>query len=431
MDEKAGRMTAAGDISDVRGPGSGGPFRFLFTSVWLIYLVPAIADLFGHHHSLLWTAGGLAIATAFCVIYIRMLFLWDTRPAIYMRVMWSACLALATLACLVFGSDWLTLFIYVSASAGFIASERMLAIRAILITACAYTLLCWITHSGWGIFLSDLLPVLLLGIVMSGFRIQITLMRQLQQARQEVAKLAVSEERLRLARDMHDLTGQSLSMVTLKSELVARLLARLPPSPERDQALGEVTEISQVSRQTLHDIREAVSGYRRPTLAVEIITARTALEAAGVDLDDDPGLTLQSGTFDADAEAALAWCLREATTNVIRHSDATTCKVRLRRRDGEILLEVSDDGHGLDGLPVPATATATTTAVTADVGAAAGAGSGLHGMSERLSALGGRLVIGHAKAVGSAGHGLRLVATVPESRRDQEPVPEPGTTVRL
>jgi two-component system, NarL family, sensor histidine kinase DesK len=429
MDEKAGRITAAGDTSDLRGPGSGGPFRFLFTSVWLIYLVPAIADLFGHHHSPLWTAGGLAITVAFCFIYLRMLFLWDKRPASYMRAMWSACFALAALACLVYGSDWVTLFIYVSASAGFITSERTLSFRAILIAAGGFTVLCWITHAGWGLFLSDLLPVLLLGVVMSGFRIQMTLLRELQQARQEVAKLAVSEERLRLARDMHDLTGQSLSMVTLKSELVAKLLTRLPPSPERDQALGEVTEISQVSRQTLHDIREAVSGYRRPTLAVEIITARTALEAAGIDLDDDPGLTLQSGTFDADAEAALAWCLREATTNVIRHSDATTCKVRLRRRDGEISLEVSDDGHGLDRPPLPATDTTDAAGTTA--GATAGAGSGLHGMSERLSALGGRLVIGHTKTMGSGSRGLRLVATVPESPRDQEPVPEPGTTVAL
>jgi two-component system sensor histidine kinase DesK len=80
---------------------------------------------------------------------------------------------------------------------------------------------------------------------------------------------------------MHDLTGQSLSLITLKSELAARRLAALEPSSERDAALAEIADIGRVSRQTLHDIREAVSGYRRPTLAVEIITARTSLEAAG------------------------------------------------------------------------------------------------------------------------------------------------------
>jgi len=165
-----------------------------------------------------------------------------------------------------------------------------------------------------------------------------------------------------------------------------------------------------VSRQTLHDIREAVSGYRRPTLAIEIITARTALEAADIELDDDPALTVQSGTFDSEAEAALAWCLREAVTNVIRHSGARTCSIRLVQHTGELSLEVSDDGHGLESLsagsPLPAQ----------DGGRTSGgssAGSGLRGMSERLTAIGGRLSFGHAKPGRTGGRGLRLVATVP------------------
>src|SRR6202023_3916150 len=105
---------------------------------------------------------------------------------------------------------------------------------------------------------------------------QITLMHELAQARGTVAKLAANEERLRLARDMHDLTGQSLSVITLKSELAARLLSRLPGSPERDRVRDEVEQVAAVSRQTLHDIREAISGYRRPTLAGEILTAPRA-----------------------------------------------------------------------------------------------------------------------------------------------------------
>ena len=194
-----------------------------------------------------------------------------------------------------------------------------------------------------------LLPVLLIGLAMIGFRMQITLMRELAQARETVAKLAANEERLRLARDMHDLTGQSLSMITLKSELAAKRLARLPSSAERDAVLTELGDIGRVSRQTLHDIREAVSGYRRPTLAIEVITARNALEAAGIALDDDAGLTLRSGTFDPDAEAVLAWCLREAVTNVIRHSRARHCRIRLTERTGELSLEVTDDGRGFAG----------------------------------------------------------------------------------
>ena len=196
-----------------------------------------------------------------------------------------------------------------------------------------------------------LIPVVFVGITMSGFRVQMKLMWELRQAREEVAKHAASEERLRLARDMHDLTGQSLSMITLKSELAARLLQRLPEGPDRDRVADEIQQVAAVSRQTLHDIREALSGYRRPTLAVEIITARSALESAGIAPHDDPELTLLSGTFDPDAEAALAWCLREAVTNVIRHSGAKNCFIRLIRHDETqtLSLQVRDDGRGCPG----------------------------------------------------------------------------------
>jgi len=209
---------------------------------------------------------------------------------------------------------------------------------------------------------------------------------------------------------MHDLTGQSLSMITLKSELAAKRLAKLPSSAERDAVLTELGDIGRVSRQTLHDIREAVSGYRRPTLAIEVITARNALEAAGIALDDDPELTLRSGIFDPDAEAVLAWCLREAVTNVIRHSRARHCRIRLAERPGELSLEVTDDGRGFAGQDpkVPGVTDAS----------GGPRGSGLRGVSERLSAIGGRLSLGldpSAEASGSKGpgHGFRLVATVP------------------
>ena len=274
--------------------------------------------------------------------------------------------------------------------------------------------------------------MVLVGWAMIGFRLQLVLMFELRQARETVAKLAANEERLRLARDMHDLTGQSLSLITLKSELAARRLAQLPPSAELDAVRSEITDIGRVSRQTLQDIREAVSGYRRPTLAVEIITARTSLEAAGIHVDDDPALTMRSGTFGPDAEAALAWCLREAATNVIRHSGARNCRVRLTERSGEMSLEVSDDGHGLnrdatepagqqagrapDGRPDPGP------------GPSAGrlaVGTGLHGMSERLSAVGGRFSV---EPAGRDGRGFRLVATVPLTPlRAQATEPAQGT----
>jgi two-component system, NarL family, sensor histidine kinase DesK len=242
-------------------------------------------------------------------------------------------------------------------------------------------------------FLVNLLPTVLLGLAMIGLRNHFELTRELGEARETVARLAASQERLRLARDMHDLTGQSLSMITLKSELALRLLGRLPEGPDRDRARDEIEQVGAVSRQTLHDIREAISGYRRPTLAVEIITARAALEAAGITPQDDADLTLLSGTFDPDAEAALAWCLREAVTNVVRHSGARTCHIRLARRGGTLTLEVRDDGRGHVGAAPPG---------------AASSGAGLRGMSERLCAVGGSLEL---RPAGSPG--FRLIAAVP------------------
>jgi two-component system, NarL family, sensor histidine kinase DesK len=313
----------------------------------------------------------------------------------------------------VYGQGWTALWIYVSAAVGMVLtpgpSGRRQALRGVLAVGACYVFFSWLSHDDAEDFLVVLLPVLLVGVAMIGFRLQMGLMRELAQARETVAKLATNEERLRLARDMHDLTGQSLSVITLKSELAAKRLSRLPGSAELDTVLGDLGDIGRVSRQTLHDIREAVSGYRRPTLAIEAITARNALDAAGVRLDDDPGLTLRSGTFDADTEAVLAWCLREAVTNVIRHSGARTCRIRLTQRPGELSLEVTDDGHGPGG-PDPTSRDASTSH-----------GAGLRGMSERLSAEGGRLSIGAADPGPNLrpGHGFKLTATVPVDHYDE------------
>ena len=405
-------------------PGTGSPMRWLFSSIWLVYLVQPVSELFGHHHGVLWTAGGLAITAAFCVIYAPLIINVDKWPRLA-RGGLAALVLLAALACVVYGQNWTPLWIYVSAAAGMIlaaTAPRRLALLGVLFVGLCYAFFGWLSHLGTSNFLAVLLPVVLVGLAMIGFRMQIVLMHELARARGTVAKLAANEERLRLARDMHDLTGQSLSMITLKSDLAAKRLTRLPESAERDAVLTELGDIARVSRQTLHDIREAVSGYRRPTLAIEVITARNALEAAGVGLDDDPELTLRSGTFDPDAEAVLAWCLREAVTNVIRHAGAGNCRIRLIQAGPELSLEVTDDGRGFidhdtqyrEGREGPNGEQAGQTAK----------GSGLRGMSERLSAVGGRLSLGPARADHSGGSsGFRLTATL-----NQGPV-APSTTV--
>jgi two-component system, NarL family, sensor histidine kinase DesK len=386
----------------LRTPGTGQAQRWFFSGIWLVYLISPVADLFGHDHGVLWIAGGLAIAIAFSVIYVITICNSGSWPR---QARWglAAIALLAALACVVYGDAWTPLWIYVSAATGMVlaapAYGRRTALYGVLAVGACYVFFSWLAHAEAAEFLAVLLPVLLVGVAMIGFRMQVQLLHELAEARETVAKLAANEERLRLARDMHDLTGQSLSMITLKSELAAKRLSKLPPSPELDTVLGDLGDIGRVSRQTLHDIREAVSGYRRPTLAIEAITARNALEAAGIRLDDDPGLTLRSGTFDVDAEAVLAWCLREAVTNVIRHSGARTCRIRLIQHPGELSLEVTDDGHGPGGQDADAPP-----------------GAGLRGMSERLSTVGGRLSLGAADP--GSGRGFKLTATVPVDHYD-------------
>jgi len=389
----------------LRAPGIGSAQRWFFAGIWLVYLISPVTDLFSGHHGVLWIVGGLAITIVFSAVYVITICNSGRWPR---QARWglSAIAVLAALACAVYGNAWTPLWIYVSAAAGMVlaapAYGRRTAVYGVLAVGACYVFFSWLAHAGIAEFLAVLLPVLLVGFAMIGFRMQIQLMNELGQARETVAKLAANEERLRLARDMHDLTGQSLSTITLKSELAAKRLAKLPASAERDTVLGDLGDIGRVSRQTLHDIREAVSGYRRPTLAIEAITARNALEAAGIRLDDDPGLTLRSGTFDADAEAVLAWCLREAVTNVIRHSSARTCRIRLIQHPGELSLEVSDDGRGpaREDIKDPESPR----------------GAGLRGMSERLGAQGGRLSLGPADP--NRGQGFTLTATVPVDHYD-------------
>jgi two-component system, NarL family, sensor histidine kinase DesK len=381
----AGYRTRAGRVLGV-----------VFTGVWLAYLIGPVVDLITQPYSTVDRVVGLSIIAAFSVIYVILVPTWPTGPR-YAHVGLAALAGLAAAACILFGGmGAASLWIFMSSAAGLLVASRRWAVRVVAAVSVCYVIFCYTGHVSMEDFLSNLLPVVFLGLVMIGLRRGLELTMELRRAREEVVQLAANEERLRLARDMHDLTGQSLSMITLKSELAARLLSRLPGSPERDRVRDEVEQVAAVSRQTLHDIREALSGYRRPTLAVEIITARAALVSAGIAVEDDPGLILVSGTFDPEAEAALAWCLREAVTNVVRHSGAKHCRISLTSQPGTVTLVVSDDGHG----HVPAAGQ--------DTGPQAATGTGLRGMSERLSAAGGSLELRP-----DASPGFCLTATVP------------------
>jgi len=210
-----------------------------------------------------------------------------------------------------------------------------------------------------------------------GLRYLLTTLAELRAARAEIAQHATDQERSRIARDLHDLLGHSLSLITLKGELATRLL------PKGSPGVDEVRDMLGLSRQALQEVREAVSGYRKPTLATEFMAARVALQAAGVEIEVKQDI----GAVDRETEAVLGWVIREATTNVIRHSGAKHCAIVLVADYRQVRIEVTNDGWLVSQTP---------------------AGNGLRGLNERLSALGGGL-----DASALPGAGFRLVATVP------------------
>ena len=160
---------------------------------------------------------------------------------------------------------------------------------------------------------------------------------ELTEARAELAQSAVAQERERFARDLHDLLGHTLSVIAIKAELAGRLLPERP-----DEAAAEVADVEQVARKALGEVREAVSGYRKPTLDGELEGARMALTAAGI----EAAFERSPVRLDPEVEAVLAWAVREGATNVIRHSSAHRCQVTVSADAAGAVVEVVDDGQG-------------------------------------------------------------------------------------
>ena len=181
----------------------------------------------------------------------------------------------------------------------------------------------------------------------------------LLETRAEVARLASETERNRIARDLHDLVGHSLTAITVKSNL-ARQLAASESSP----AVREITEVEQLSRQALADVRAAVSGYRDVTLAGELARAKELLRASGI-IADIPTATEPP---DSVSQELFGWAVREGVTNVVRHSRASRCTISV----SAIAVEVSDDGLATAATP----------------------GNGITGLRERADAVGATVVAG-------------------------------------
>ena len=193
----------------------------------------------------------------------------------------------------------------------------------------------------------------------------------------EIEHLTKIAERERIARDMHDVLGHSLSVVVLKTELAARLMLSDP-----QRALRELRDVESAARQALSQVREAITGYRSAGWAAEIEQAKHVLQAAEIAFEID----VQAVELAPAAENAVSLALREAITNIVRHAAATRCTLTLRQADSQVVCQITDNGIGVQS---------------------AARGNGLAGMRERIEALGG------AMALISNQPGLLLRLTLP------------------
>jgi two-component system sensor histidine kinase DesK len=202
-----------------------------------------------------------------------------------------------------------------------------------------------------------------IGLLMRSSLWFLAVLWQLNVAREVQARLVVAEERLRFARDLHDVIGRNLSVIALKSELAERLA-------QNPRAQAEMAEVQSLTRGLHQEIRDVVKGYRTTDLSTELQGARSVLEAAGITChirqDSDSPLGQE-------AQTALGWAVREGVTNVLRHSHAGNCTIRLSHAaGGATQLTITNDGTGQHP-------------------PAGGGGSGLAGLTERLAPLGGSL----------------------------------------
>ena len=223
------------------------------------------------------------------------------------------------------------------------------------------------------------IPATVFSVLIGGSNIHFGEMRRkdraLLRAHQTAENLARVAERERIARDLHDLLGHTLSVIVLKSELAAKLADRNPA-----RAAVEIREVEQISRNALAEVRRAIHGYRGERLTEELASTRKALESGGVALE----ASMEPVVLPPDTERALALALREAATNVVRHARASVCKVTLEQDGGLIRLTIADNG----------------------VGGALAEGAGLSGMRDRLAEVGGTVER-------DGKDGTRLTITVP------------------
>jgi two-component system, NarL family, sensor histidine kinase DesK len=375
-------------------PSSGISIRLwrLYAQAWLVCLLFPILALAETRLA----PGRLVVPLAGLALYI-LLYTWlmwphplraqAVPPSARSVIPLAGLAVLALTLSLAFGSAFLWLFVGLSAVIGKALPARHAFWLTMALTLLTLGLGVWLSgglaQTDWLHVVPLVLLVRGLGLDLAGLSRLAGALRELHAARDELARQAVTQERLRLARDLHDLLGHSLSMITLKSELAGRLIETQPA-----RAAQEVREVEQAARQALREVREAVAGYRLPTLHGELEAASQLLAAAGIVTI----IEAEAEMLAPAADAVLAWAVREGVTNVIRHSRAGQCTIRLSRERSVVFVEVINDGCREPASPM----------------ALAGAGSGLAGLAERAASQGGRMEAGPLVVDGVTSFRLRL-----------------------
>jgi two-component system, NarL family, sensor histidine kinase DesK len=384
----------------------------IFGAIWIINLAPVLFALIDRSQRDfdLWPILGWIGLVSFVVIYVGLIMFgvphWVPRTPRNVQVNRVAVAAMTVIIagfCVAWANQGFEYYIIYPAVVAGMYFKRREAGRWLAVLSSMFISLTF-QHGQFDDLVQGLLLIIGLGFNSIFWTALLEQNRQLRRARAEIARLAVADERLRIARDMHDLLGHSLSLIALKSELAGRLL---PDYPGR--AASEIHDIEEVARTSLQEVREAVAGYRTKSLTNEIESAGQILDAAGITLRQSIDLPDLAPPIDQ----TLGWFVREGVTNVIRHSGAKQVRISLLEHRGTIIAEIEDDGRaGNDNGNEPDPASATS-------------GSGLKGLRERIGTLGGSLTTGSLP-----GGGFRLHATISRNAgQDATPdhTPEPVT----
>jgi two-component system, NarL family, sensor histidine kinase DesK len=365
--------TGQPEFQEVTRSWGSGWRRYFFPGFWLVYLGQTVEGV-SKYSSGAGAVVGYVLVALFAACYLAALPMGWVNGG---RLFWSlygVAIALTVAECFFARDDALVFCVYLAVLT--VASRRKGAFVIVLglVAAVAVTPR-FIPSWGGKIDWNGALTVFLVSFAMFGFFMIVRSNIELSAARAEVARLAAENERGRIARDLHDLLGHSLTTITVKAALARRLAER----GDATRSLTEITEVEQLSRRTLADVRAAVAGHNDVTLAGEIATAREVLRAAAIEAELPGSVDI----VDPALSELFGWVVREAVTNVVRHSRAQHCVVNL----GPRWIEIADDGRGGIG----------------------GAGNGLTGLRDRVGAAAGTLL-----CTGTI-RGWRVRAEVPSS----------------